>query len=124
MEKQDIKESRKSTRFDLTSLVVIRCDVRTSSSDMQAHEFHTHSENISEDGINVILDQELRRLAPVELKLYLTGRVAPVDCSGQVMWSKIVSPAGVEPALFATGIKFVGMDAETKEAVRKIIGCF
>ena len=124
MEKQKAVERRKSIRVHLASLVLIRCDIHANISNKEKLEFHTHTEEISEGGIRVILDRELRSPDPVELRLYMTGSVAPLECKGQIVWSKIASPEGVEPDLYATGIKFVGLNSDCREAIGKIISCF
>lgn len=124
MEKQDVPEKRKFTRINVASLVVIRCDVLATIRNKDRYEFHTHTENISEGGINVILDEELHNPDVVALKLYLTGKVAPIECKGEVIWSKVISPEAVKPSLFSTGIKFIGLSYDSNEAIRNVITCF
>ena len=72
MEKQDFSEKRKFVRANVRSLVVIRCDVWVNIRNKKRREFNTHTEDISEGGINVILDEELHSPDMVELRLYLT----------------------------------------------------
>ena len=124
MGKQDVPEKRQFPRAKVVTLAVIRCDILANIGNKKTREFHTHTENISEGGVNVILDEELRNPAAVELKLYLTGKITPIECNGQVAWSKAISPPGVEPGIFSTGIKFTELNSEAKEAIRDIISCF
>jgi PilZ domain len=124
VDKQNIPEKRKSPRVNVISLVIIRCDVRAQIGDKEVREFHTHTENLSEGGINVILDEELRSPASVELKLYVTGKISPIKCKGQIAWSKIISPPVVNPNMFSTGIKFTELNLADKEILGNVISCF
>jgi c-di-GMP-binding flagellar brake protein YcgR len=122
--KKDVPERRQFPRANVVTLAVIKCDVRANVGNEKTREFHTHTQNISEGGVNVILEEELPKQDSVELKLYLTGKKTPIECKGQVAWSKAVSPPGVEPGIFSTGIKFTEFSPEAKEAIRNIISCF
>ena len=124
MEEQAGSEKRKFTRVSVATLVVIRCDVWANISNKEKHEFHTHTENVSEGGLNVILDEELHSPDAVELKLFVTGKVTPIECKGQVAWTKLISPVQVKPALFSTGIQFTELSHDSKEAIRNVVSCF
>ena len=123
MADESTKERREYSRAKVASFVIIRCELRYTISSKQPHEFHTHTENISEGGINVILEEELRCPDIVEIKLFLTGKLAPLECNGQVVWSKLSSPASVAPPLYTTAIKFIGMGVSSREAIRKVVDC-
>jgi len=120
MSEQAVSEKRKFTRVNVTSLVVIRCDVWASDK----REFHTHTENVSEGGLNIILDDELAKSQELGLKLYLTGKVAPIDCKGKVAWTKLVSPPGVKPGLYSTGIQFTELSGDAKESIKGLVSLF
>lgn len=124
MAENDFTEKRQFSRAKVVSLVVIRCDVLANIRDQETREFHTHTENMSEGGVNVILDEELRDPAMVELKLYLTGKIAPIACRGRIAWTKAVSPPGITPGIFSTGISFIDLGDNDKEAIREIVSCF
>jgi len=123
MEKQKIQEKREHVRVDVASLVVIKCDIQVNISNNEKREFHTYTKNMSEDGINVTLEEDLHRPDTVELKLYLTGRLKPIECKGQVAWSKVISPQLVEPRIFSIGIKFIELDDVGRETIRKLVSC-
>jgi Tfp pilus assembly protein PilZ len=123
MEKRKIQEKREHVRADVASLVVIKCDIRVNISNNEKREFHTYTKNMSEDGINVTLEKDLHRPDTVELKLYLTGRLTPIECKGQVAWSKVISPQLVEPRIFSIGIKFIELDDVGRETIRKLVSC-
>jgi hypothetical protein len=78
---------------------------------------------MSEGGINIILEEDLHRRDVVELKLYLTGKLTPIECKGQVAWSKAISPKSVEPRIFSIGIKFIELKEDDKENIRKLVFC-
>ena len=48
----------------------------------------------------------------------------PIECKGQVVWTKVISPAVVKPSLFSTGIKFTELSDNDREAIRKVVSCF
>lgn len=123
MERQNFQERRKFVRANVRSLVIIRCDVLVNIPEKTSHEFHTHTENISEGGMNVILEEELRSPDAVAVRLYLTGKVKPIECKGKVAWSKLISPTGIEPGLFSTGISFIELSDNDKTAIRKVVSC-
>ncbi len=124
MVKNDFKEKRQFSRAQVVSLVVIRCDILANVRDQEPLEFHTHTENMSEGGMNVILNEELQGPAVLELKLYLTGKIMPIVCKGRVAWTKAISPPGINPGIFSTGISFIDLRESDKESIREIVACF
>lgn len=123
MEKQTVPEKRKSVRANIKALVIIRCDVLVNINEKERYEFHTHTENISTGGLNVMLEKELHRSDMVEIRLHLIGKSKPIECKGRVAWSIVMSPAGVKPGIFSTGIEFIELKDSDKEAIRKVISC-
>jgi len=123
MEKQKIREKRQCIRVEVSALVVIRCDIYVKTGKNEKRDFHTHTQNMSEGGINIILEEDLHRRDVVELKLYLTGKLTPIECKGQVAWSKAISPKSVEPRIFSIGIKFIELKEDDKENIRKLVFC-
>ncbi len=124
MRKKKKEEKRRFPRFNLVALAIIKCDIRVSFDKGKELEFHTHTENISEGGANVIIEAQLPNLMPVELKLYITGKRFPVECKGYVAWSKLISPPGINPKIFSTGIEFTEYNSDGKEALVNVISCF
>jgi len=115
------KNQRKYIRVNVKSLVVIKCDVRLDTGNNEKREFHTYTQNLSENGMNILLDEELHPLDIVELKLYLTGRLKPTECTGQVVWSKAISPELVAPRIFSIGIKFIGLNQNSRVAISQLV---
>lgn len=120
---QETLEKRKDIRFKAISLAVIKCDISVNISDIEKREFHTYTLNISEGGVNVILEKDLQSPAIVELKLYLTGTLKPVECKGQVVWSKAISPKLIEPHIFSIGIKFIELNDVSRKAIQMLASC-
>ena len=123
MKEQKMREKRKYIRVDLAALVVIKCHIWVKIRKNEKREFHTHTQNMSEGGINVILEEDLHRKDAVELKLYLTGRLTPIECKGQIAWSKAISPKSVEPRIFSIGIKFIKLEGDDKDTIRELVSC-
>ena len=123
MKEQKTTERRKYTRFAAITLAVIKCDISVNIHAFEISEFHTYTHNISEGGINVTLEEDLPSSTMVELKLYLTGRLRPIECKGQVAWSKAISPKLVEPRIFSIGIKFIELDYVGRETIKKLVSC-
>jgi c-di-GMP-binding flagellar brake protein YcgR len=123
MEEKKIPERREYPRVKITSLVVIKCDILVNISNTQKREFHTYTQNISEGGINVTLEEDLHSSTMVELKLYLRGRLKPTECKGRVAWSKVISPKLVEPRIFSIGIEFIELDDVSREDIKTIAFC-
>ncbi|MFH1458715.1 MAG: PilZ domain-containing protein [Candidatus Omnitrophota bacterium] len=83
--------------------------------------FNTHTENVAQGGIRVILDQKLNIPTPVDLDLFLSESQKPMRCKGEVVWAKELKPDGVHPRLFDTGIKFTEMSEQNKEAINQLV---
>ncbi len=124
MRKKKCVEKRRFPRLNLVALAIIKCDIRVNIAKGKELEFHTHTENLSEGGVNVIIEAQLPKLTPVELKLFVTGKRYPVECKGYVSWSKLVSPPGVNPSIFSTGIEITEYKSDGKEALVDVISCF
>lgn len=118
------EEKRLYPRLNLVALAIIKCDILVNVDNGKELEFHTHTENLSEGGVNVIIEAQLPVLTAVTLKLYLTGKRHPVECRGHVAWSKLLSPPGVNPSIFSTGIKFTEYKSDAREALVNVISCF
>jgi hypothetical protein len=83
--------------------------------------FNTHTENIGEGGIRVILEQRLNIPTSVDVDLFLSDREAPLKCRGEVVWAIEIKPQGVTPLLFDTGVKFIEINSVNKEAIRGVV---
>ncbi len=83
--------------------------------------FNSHTENIGEGGIRVILEEKLHISTEVEVELFLLDRERPLKCKGQVIWTEEISPVGTEPRFFDTGIEFMGISDPDQTDVRKLV---
>jgi c-di-GMP-binding flagellar brake protein YcgR len=117
-------DKRKHPRPKVASLVVIKCELFVKSGKKESCEFRTHTEDISEGGINVLLEEELEKHSQVEVRLFLTGKLNPIECKGEVMWCEEVNPEWIKPRFFAVGIKFLDIKKEDKETIRLLVSCF
>jgi hypothetical protein len=83
--------------------------------------FNSHTENIGEGGIMVILEEKLHVSTPVDVELFLSAREFPLKCKGEVIWVKERSPVGIKPFLINTGIKFIELTDLQKEDIRNLV---
>ncbi len=72
--------------------------------------FRTFTENLSEGGIKVILEKEVKVGSLVKLELFITDKESmPVICDGLIVWTKKANPEGVRPEIYHTGIKLLNL---------------
>jgi len=83
--------------------------------------FNTHSENLGNGGMRVILWEKLHVGTPVELELFFTENQKSSKCRGEVSWVKEKIGSGGE-GLFNTGIKFIDISNSVREEIKKLLG--
>jgi Tfp pilus assembly protein PilZ len=83
--------------------------------------FNAHTENIGEGGIRVILGERLNITTNVDIELFLLEQEIPIRCKGEVVWASEMKPEAINPRLFDTGIKFIEINDQNKEAIRKVV---
>lgn len=84
----------------------------------------SHTENISDGGIRVMLEEKLGPFTMVGIELYL-DKNKPVKCKGKVAWVKeIVNPIEHAPSMYDTGIKFVDLLDFDKLYLKKLVDSF
>jgi len=81
----------------------------------------SHTENIGEGGIRVILAQKLNVTTTVDLDLFLSKNEARINCKGEVVWANEMRPQGVTPHLYDTGIKFTEIIEHDKNSIRQLV---
>lgn len=81
--------------------------------------FNSHTENIGELGIRVILEEKLHESTIVAIELFLKER--SLKCKGQVIWVKEVKPLGISPRFFDIGIKFIEMNDSNREEIGELV---
>ena len=77
--------------------------------------FNTHTENIGEAGICVILPKALPKFCCVEVLLYLKDGKAPLNCGGKIVWVAKVDSE------FDTGIEFDQLKKSDSLRIKKVI---
>ena len=83
--------------------------------------FNTHTENVGEGGIRVILEERLNLSTMVDIELFLLDKELPIRCKGQVMWTAEIKPEKIKHRIFYTGIKFTELSDHNKEEIRKLV---
>ncbi|MFH1338742.1 MAG: PilZ domain-containing protein [Candidatus Omnitrophota bacterium] len=106
------EEKRKFPRVIFPCRIVIGSPIRLLVS---------HTENIGEGGIRVILEEKLSAHTMVGLEIYVE-KEKPIKCKGKVRWiGEKVNPLDRESLLFDTGIEFVGIDEADRQYIRKLV---
>lgn len=78
---------------------------------------HSHTENIGEGGVRVIIEKKIDMASMVDLQIYM-GKEA-VGCKGKVVWVvEKVNPIDKKAMFFDTGIEF----HDINDSDRKLIG--
>jgi PilZ domain len=81
----------------------------------------SHTENLSEGGLRVMLEEKLTPFTVVGIELYV-DKGNPLKCKGKVAWVKdVFNPIAREVILHDTGIKFIEMNDFDKNYLKKII---
>jgi c-di-GMP-binding flagellar brake protein YcgR len=80
-----------------------------------------HTENLSTDGIMVIIEENITPSTVVDLELSVWDKEKPLKCKGQVIWFNEIAPKETKPHLFNTGIKFTEISDSDKEEIGKFI---
>lgn len=83
--------------------------------------FESHTENIGEGGIRVILEENLNISTIVDIELFLSEKELPIRCKGEIAWDKEMKPEKIRPRLFDTGIKFTEINDYAREEIRKLV---
>ena len=116
------KERRKFPRAIVKYGIKIICHGAVLLGEPADYVFHTYTENMSEVGINVILEKKLKTASLVKLELYISSKESlPLRSNGLVTWTKKVNPKGTKPDLFATGIKFLDLPEFGQEIISTLV---
>lgn len=102
------KERRKFPRINVKYKINIICEGEVILGYPAGYVFHTYTENLSEGGIRVMLEAQLKVGSLIKLELFLTTKESfPIEYKGIVVWTKQKNPKGTKPDLFDTGIQFL-----------------
>ncbi|MFA5199463.1 MAG: PilZ domain-containing protein [Candidatus Omnitrophota bacterium] len=114
-----VEERRRSPRVSVKCQINVICTGEVIEGNPKSYIFHTYTQNISEGGINIILEKEIKTGSLIDLELFITDKESlPIKCRGSVVWSKKVNPQGTSPDLFQAGIKFLDL---TSSVYRKLL---
>jgi len=108
---QDNVERRQYTRALFPCRIMISSPIRLLIS---------HTEDISEGGIRVMLEEKLSPFTMVGIELYF-DKNRPMKCKGKIAWVKeITNPIEKMPSMFDTGIKFIDLTDFDKLYLKKL----
>jgi len=117
------KEKRKYPRIRVKYKITIVCEGKVLFGTPEDFVFHTFTENLSEAGVMVNLEQQLSDAAIVKMRLFVTKDV-PFECKGSIAWTKKVNPENTKPDIFATGIRFIELDYDEQEKIGDLVKSF
>ncbi len=120
------KERRRFPRADVKYKINIICEGSVIVGGPRDYTFHTHTENIGEGGIKVILEKELIIGSLLKLELFITSKkIMPIRCKGTVIWTKKINPQDTKPDLFDIGIQFLDFDSSFgRQLIADIVNCY
>ncbi len=83
--------------------------------------FNSHTEDLGEGGVKVVLEEKLHVSTQVEVSLFITGKEGPINCKGEITWVREILPVDVGPRFFHTGIKFLDMAGSDQEIIKRVL---
>lgn len=108
----DGEEARKFPR------AVFPCKIRIYNS---LKESVSYTENISEQGVKIVLDIKLEIFSIVRIEIFIK-KSNPIFCQGKVAWIEDeVNPVGQGEILYHTGITFISISDEDRACIRGYI---
>ena len=116
-------ERRKFPRIKLKYKINIICDGRVLLGLPEDYVFHTFSENLSQAGVMVKLEQQLKDASIVGLRLFVTEKF-PFECKGTVAWTRKANPGDTKPDIFETGIRFIELDNIEEKIIGNLVKSF
>ena len=120
------EEKRKFPRVNAKYQINVKCSGEVVKGDPQCYIFHAYTENISEGGMKIILEREIKVGSLVELQLFITDKESlPIQCNGVIAWNKKANPEGTKPDLFYTGIQFTDLiNPVYRKLLGEVISCY
>ncbi len=83
--------------------------------------FNSYTENISEGGVKVFLEERLHTSTIVDLELFLAENAPPVKCRGELIWVKEIPSKEAKELLFDTGIKFIELSPQDQKKISELV---
>lgn len=81
---------------------------------------HSHTENIGEGGVRVIIEKKLDMDSMVDLQIYL-GKES-IDCKGKIVWVvEKINPLDKEALFFDTGIEFRDINDDDRKLIGNLV---
>ena len=116
-------ERRRYPRVRLKYKITIICEGKVLFGLPENYIFHTFTENLSEIGVMVKLEQRLKDASIIRLRLFVTEK-APFECKGSVAWTKKANPENTKPDVFETGIQFIELGDVEQRIIANLIKNF
>lgn len=87
----------------------------------QKHTISAHAENISVQGIRLIIDEKIKPYSTIDLDLYgITEE--PIACKGKIIWVFEETDYSIKnTARYDTGIKFLKIKEKDINEIKKLI---
>lgn len=106
------QDRRKFLRADFPCKIVVGSPIRLLVS---------HTENISEGGIRVFLEEKLSAYTNVSMEIFFE-KDRPIKCKGKIMWVvERINPIEKKAILFDTGIRFFEINDSDKQYIRQLV---
>ena len=98
--------------------VIFPCKIMISS---PVRMLVSHTENISDGGIRVIIEEKLPIFTMVGIELFI-DKNKPIKCKGKVAWVKeVVNPIERSAMMFDIGIKFIDINDFDRNYIKKLV---
>lgn len=112
MGEQSQEDRRKFRRAEFPCKIVVGSPIRLLTS---------HTENLSEGGIRVLLEERVAPFTMVGLEIYIE-KEKPITCKGKIMWvQEKINPLENKATLYDTGIQFVRLENCEQEYFKKLV---
>jgi len=102
--------------------VMYPCMVKVVSSDGPHPQILTHTENIGQGGLCVILKNEIKLFTPVELEVDLLSINEHITPKGKVVWNvRRKSVEKIKPMFYDIGIEFTEISKRDQDCLRETL---
>ena len=83
----------------------------------------THTQNVSNGGVRVILKHKIPMATLLDIEIDLMDADEHLSCLGKVVWSeKRKSTEAVKPDFFDIGIEFMGVGEADRKRLESVVG--
>ena len=82
---------------------------------------NSHTENISEGGIRVLLEEKLSPYSVVGVEIFV-DKGKSIKCKARIVWVKEkINPLEKVPVMYDTGVEFIEINDCDREYLRKLV---